>query len=143
MREKKPVYNGYDEQYLTGAELKQLLKGHYYTTGRHHSVVLGISISDYLELIGIIDSREYRIFINDCFCRVMHGDTDRLICFFGHTDLVQRTQSNGLCENPLEKICSVCGAPMNFKEGKYGEFLGCSSYPNCKHTVKISIIRQR
>ena len=40
----------------------------------------------------------------------------------------------------LAKTCPVCGAPMKFKEGKYGEFLGCSRYPNCKQTVKIPII---
>ena len=40
----------------------------------------------------------------------------------------------------LAKTCPVCGAPMKFKEGKYGEFLGCSRYPNCKQTVRIPII---
>lgn len=41
MQEKKPIYNGYEERYLKGAELKELLKEHYYATGRHHSVILG------------------------------------------------------------------------------------------------------
>ena len=87
MQEKKPVYNGYEERYLSGAELKDLFKDHYYATGRHHSVILGLSIPDFLELKGISDSKEYRIFINKFFCRVMNADTDGLIVFFGHNAL--------------------------------------------------------
>ncbi len=84
MAEKKPVYNGYEERYLNGAELKTLFNGHYYATGRHHSVILGLAIPDYLDLLKIDESKEYRIFINEYFCRVMDGTTDRLISFFGH-----------------------------------------------------------
>lgn len=40
MAEKKPVYNGYEERYLSGLELKNLFADHYYATGRHHSVDL-------------------------------------------------------------------------------------------------------
>lgn len=36
----------------------------------------------------------------------------------------------------LEK-CPLCGSVMYIREGKYGEFLGCSKYPNCKGTKKI------
>lgn len=30
------------------------------------------------------------------------------------------------------KICSICGAPMTLRAGKYGDFYGCSNYPKCK-----------
>lgn len=140
MQEKKPVYNGYEECYLNGAELKNMLKDHYYATGRHHSVILGISISDYLELKGLSDSKEYRIFINEFFCRVMNADTDGLIVFFGHNALDSIKPTVDPATIQLEKTCPLCGAPMKFKEGKYGEFLGCSRYPNCKQTVRIPII---
>ena len=140
MHEKKPVYNGYEEHYLSGAELKKLFKNHYYATGKHHSVILGLTISDFLELKGISDLKEYRIFINQFFCRVMHADTDGLIVFFGHNSLDNIKPTVDLSTIQLAKICPVCGTPMKFKEGKYGEFLGCSRYPNCKQTVKIPII---
>ncbi len=140
MEEKKPVYNGYEERYLSGAELKDLFSDHYYATGRHHSVVLGITIPDYLDLLKIDDTKEYRIFINEYFCRVMDGKTDRLISFFGH-DAIERTDLTvDLSKVDIPKTCPACGAPMKFKEGKYGELLGCSRYPNCKQTVKIPII---
>ncbi len=140
MREKKPVYNGYEEKYVTGAELKALYARQYYGTGRHHSVILGMSIAEYLTLLNIDDSKTYRIFTNDAFCRVMKGDTDGLVCFFAHTPLNHVKLSHKPNEIHLEMVCPECGAPMNFKSGKFGEFLGCSNYPNCKHTTKIPIL---
>ena len=111
-----------------------------YATGRHHSVILGISIPDYLERKDIFDEKEYRIFINDHFCRVMNADTDGLIVFFGHQpmDRIQLRIDPDTVQ--LSKNCPICGASMKFKEGKYGEFLGCANYPNCKQTEKIPII---
>ena len=140
MNEKKPVYNGYEEKYLTGSELKQLFVNHYYATGRHHSVTLGLSIPEYLDFLNIKDSVQYRIFINDYFCRVMDGETDYLISFFGHHSLEGLNTAVDLSKIELPKVCPVCGAPMKFKEGKYGEFLGCSRYPQCKQTAKIPIV---
>ena len=31
------------------------------------------------------------------------------------------------------KKCDKCGEPMEIKKGKYGEFLGCTGYPDCKN----------
>lgn len=138
--EKKPVYNGYDEQYVNGAELKVMLKDCYYATGRHHSAVLGITIPHYLDSLNVSDSEKYRIFINNAFCRVMDGETDRLISFFGYTPVEKIKFSIDPADVNLPTNCPVCGAPMNFKEGRFGAFLGCSNYPICKHTNKIPII---
>ena len=33
-------------------------------------------------------------------------------------------------------ICPFCGSPLVLRHGKYGEFLGCSTYPKCKFTRK-------
>ena len=30
--------------------------------------------------------------------------------------------------------CPECGSRLYRREGKYGEFLGCGNYPNCKYT---------
>jgi len=136
---KKPVYNGYEERYVTVSELKTLLQDCYYSTGRHHSTVLGITIPEYLEFLSPDDSQQYRIFINEHFCRIMDVETDHLISFFGYTKL----ENVKICNHPktaLPKICPKCGMPMEFKNGRYGEFLGCSNYPNCKFTAKIWII---
>ncbi len=36
-----------------------------------------------------------------------------------------------------DKTCPECGKPMVIKRGKYGEFLACSGYPECKHTESL------
>lgn len=33
--------------------------------------------------------------------------------------------------------CEECGGWMVVREGKYGEFLGCSNYPDCDNTKEI------
>lgn len=36
--------------------------------------------------------------------------------------------------NELYGDCPECSGTMCYRNGKYGEFLGCSNYPECKHT---------
>lgn len=38
-----------------------------------------------------------------------------------------------------EEICEKCGSKMVVKEGRYGSFLACSSYPGCENTKPISV----
>ena len=34
-------------------------------------------------------------------------------------------------------LCEKCGKPMVIREGKYGKFLGCSDFPNCRNIQNI------
>ena len=34
-------------------------------------------------------------------------------------------------------MCPVCGAPLEYKDGKNGKFIGCSNFPKCKYIEKI------
>ncbi len=36
-----------------------------------------------------------------------------------------------------DETCEICGKPMVFKSGRFGEFLACSGYPECKNTKAI------
>ena len=36
-----------------------------------------------------------------------------------------------------DEICDICGKPMVVKNGKFGKFLACSGFPECKNTKKI------
>ena len=40
---------------------------------------------------------------------------------------------------PSDQICPTCGSPMVIKRGRFGEFLACSRYPDCKTTSPISL----
>ncbi len=37
-------------------------------------------------------------------------------------------------DEPTDETCEKCGRPMILKQGKYGSFLACSGYPECKNT---------
>ena len=34
-------------------------------------------------------------------------------------------------------ICEICGKPMAIKSGRFGDFLACTGYPDCKNTKAI------
>jgi len=36
-----------------------------------------------------------------------------------------------------DKICPICGSKLVIRKSKYGEFLGCSSFPKCKYKEPI------
>ncbi|WP_456370468.1 type I DNA topoisomerase [Thermodesulfatator atlanticus] len=36
------------------------------------------------------------------------------------------------------EVCEKCGRPMVIKRGRFGEFMACSGYPECKNTKPIS-----
>jgi DNA topoisomerase-1 len=38
-----------------------------------------------------------------------------------------------------DKVCDKCGKPMVVKRGRYGTFLACSGYPDCKNTMSVSV----
>ena len=41
-------------------------------------------------------------------------------------------------ETPTDIECDKCGAPMVIKEGRYGQFLSCSRYPDCKNPKEFT-----
>ncbi len=41
-------------------------------------------------------------------------------------------------EEATDIICDQCGRPMVMKRGRYGNFLACSGYPECKHTQSLA-----
>ena len=36
------------------------------------------------------------------------------------------------------RVCDKCGHPMVVRQGKYGDFLACSAYPDCKNTQSLN-----
>ena len=41
------------------------------------------------------------------------------------------------------KTCPVCGQIMKKRNGRYGEFWGCSGFPLCRHTEKIRFLEEK
>lgn len=42
-----------------------------------------------------------------------------------------------IVEEKTEEVCEKCGKPMVIKTSRYGKFLACTGYPECKHTKNI------
>ncbi|HXW51802.1 MAG TPA: type I DNA topoisomerase [Candidatus Acidoferrales bacterium] len=40
-------------------------------------------------------------------------------------------------EDETDEVCPTCGRPMKIKTGRFGKFLACSGYPECKTTRPI------
>lgn len=37
-----------------------------------------------------------------------------------------------------DKVCEKCGKPMVIKRGRYGDFMACTGYPECKNTLSLN-----
>jgi len=40
-------------------------------------------------------------------------------------------------DQPTGELCALCGKPMVLKAGRFGDFIACSGYPECKNTKPI------
>ncbi|MGI6721779.1 MAG: type I DNA topoisomerase [Anaerovoracaceae bacterium] len=40
-------------------------------------------------------------------------------------------------DEKTDEVCELCGKPMVIKHGRFGKFLACSGYPECKNTKPI------
>jgi DNA topoisomerase-1 len=40
-------------------------------------------------------------------------------------------------ESAEPEVCELCGKPMQLKRGRFGPFLGCTGYPECRNIRKI------
>lgn len=40
-------------------------------------------------------------------------------------------------DEETDEICEICGKPMVIKTGKFGKFLACSGFPECKNTKRL------
>ena len=44
---------------------------------------------------------------------------------------------------PTYEICEKCGAGMVIKFGRFGQFLACANYPECKTTREVSTSKSK
>ncbi len=47
-------------------------------------------------------------------------------------------KSDIMPEEKSTEVCDKCGAPMIIKTGRFGKFLACSAYPECKNIKKFA-----
>jgi DNA topoisomerase-1 len=91
--------------------------------------------------------------VNPTFTAEMEGDLDKVA--EGHEDWVgvlrafygpfageleeaeRKLPRLEVREEPTDEICPNCGRPMVIKMGRFGKFISCSGYPECKTTRPI------
>jgi DNA topoisomerase-1 len=49
----------------------------------------------------------------------------------------QADGAGGPAEEAEPEACELCGKPMQLKRGRFGPFLGCTGYPECRNIRKI------
>lgn len=49
----------------------------------------------------------------------------------------QEMQEIEIKDEPAGEDCEQCGSPMVFKMGRYGKFMACSNFPDCRNTKAI------
>jgi len=42
-------------------------------------------------------------------------------------------------DEPTGEMCELCGRPLVIKQGRFGKFIACSGYPECKNTKPIVV----
>jgi len=58
-----------------------------------------------------------------------------------HENLVEKEKSVKKLkpeDKPTDQVCEKCGKPMVIRGGRYGEFLACSGFPECKNTKPLA-----
>lgn len=51
----------------------------------------------------------------------------------------ENTDGGGAINEPVEGKCDKCESPLVMKIGRFGKFIACSKYPECKFTKPISL----
>ncbi len=49
----------------------------------------------------------------------------------------QEMEKIEIADELSDEVCEKCGSPMVFKMGRYGKFLACSGFPDCRNTKPI------
>ena len=58
-----------------------------------------------------------------------------------HELILEKQESlnkNDIVNQESDQVCEKCGSPMVIKLGRYGKFLACSAYPECKNTKQLA-----
>ena len=104
---------------------------------------MGIITTDKLqEFFSNIINVEYTKDMEDDLDKIADGDviwTKVLDNFYGDFEsLVEKAFKDMEKEAPKEtgEMCPLCGKPLVIRKGKYGEFVACSNYPECKYVKK-------
>jgi DNA topoisomerase-1 len=53
-----------------------------------------------------------------------------------------REQMAKVPDEPTDEVCPKCGKPMVIKAGRFGKFIACTGYPQCKNTKPVEEVKE-
>src|SRR5688572_10002028 len=115
--------------------------------GRFHPTPLGMTVNDLLvESFDDIFNERYTARMEEELDEIEDGKLawqDALHEFYGKfsKDLeaaAEMIKGKKKMSIPTDEICERCGSGMVIKFGRFGKFLACENYPECKNTREVS-----
>lgn len=115
--------------------------------GRFHPTPLGITVNDLLiESFDDIFNTTYTARMEEELDEIEDGKLNwraALHEFYGKfskdlADATENIKNKKKMEIPTDEICEKCGSGMVIKFGRFGQFLACANYPECKNTREVA-----
>ncbi len=114
--------------------------------GRFHPTPLGMTVNDLLiESFDDIFNATYTARMEEELDEIEDGKLDwraALHGFYGKfakdlADATENIKNKKKMEIPTDETCEKCGSGMVIKFGRFGQFLACANYPECKNTREV------
>ncbi|MEP6901579.1 MAG: type I DNA topoisomerase, partial [Actinomycetota bacterium] len=115
--------------------------------GRFHPTGLGTTVNDVLVAgFGDIFNPTYTARMEEQLDEIEEGKInwrDALREFYDKFSVDLKNAEVSLKDKkkasiPTDEICEKCGSPMVIKFGRFGQFLACTNYPECKTTREVA-----
>ncbi|MGQ9681903.1 MAG: type I DNA topoisomerase [Anaerolineae bacterium] len=128
-------------------------RGYVERRDRHlYPTELGFVVNDLLvAFFGDILNTGFTSLMEEDLDRIVGGERDRVQVlrefYEPFSQSLQRAQREmpkvELTPETTDELCEMCGRPMVVKHGRFGKFLGCSGFPDCRTTrpflVKVGV----
>ncbi len=117
------------------------------TEGRFQPTELGFVVNDLLakHFPGILDIN-FTAYMEDELDKVANEDKNWAAViqefydpFAKSLETAAEKMEKVTVEEPTDEVCPKCGKPMVVKFGRFGKFLACSGYPECKFTKSFQV----
>ena len=114
--------------------------------GRFHPTPLGVTVNDLLVAsFDDIFNTTYTARMEEELDEIEDGKLNwrqALQEFYGKfakdlENAAETIKNKKKMEIPTDEVCEKCGAGMVIKFGRFGQFLACSNYPECKNTREV------
>ena len=73
------------------------------------------------------------------YIKMLHEFYDEFIATVDKAKVEMQGQKIKLKEDETDEICDKCGRNMVIKSGRFGKFLACPGYPECKNTKPLVV----